>query len=217
MPRERRIRIGAHQPSAKLSKRQFAVQENAVEVVEIGAADSVAVSGHDILESLNAAPAIVSKKGKQQLKHEAFIDRIKSSTTPYSKAQKRRFNRKQREQLGSGLGSIGTAISALEEKEIPSPAEVQSNATTSQQRLQARARAGLIGEGKGVPLTKAQRKHVLCVLNGDVSSWPKFNPSREMEQLRHPLILTNPQYAANPFQTIRTHAQNTLEKRIPPV
>lgn len=143
---------------------------------------------------------------------------IKSSTTPYSKAQKRRFNRKQREQLvGGGLGSIEAVISALEEKEISSPAETQSDAATSQQRPQAKAGAGLIGEGKGVPLTKAQRKRALCVVNNDVSSWPKLNTSREMERLRHPLILTNPQYSANPFQTIRTHAQNTLEKRKPPV
>lgn len=169
----------------------------------------------------------MSKKEKQQLKHEAFIDRayeawpnvvncfdpaagVKSSTTPYSKAQKRRFNRKQREQLGGGLGSIEAAISALEEKEISPPAEAQSNAAIS--RPQAKARAGLIGEGKGVPLTKAQRKRVLCVFDS-VSSWPKFSPCRATERLRHPLILTNPQYAVNPFQTIRTHAQNTLEKR----
>lgn len=141
---------------------------------------------------------------------------IKTATTPYSKAQKRRFNRKQREQLGGGLGSIEAVISALEEKEISSPAETQSEVTISQ-RLQVKARAGLIGEGKSVPLTKAQRKRVLCVVNSDVSSWLKFNPSREMERLRHPLVLTNPQYAANPFQTIRTHVQNTLEKRKPPV
>ncbi|KAF8547126.1 hypothetical protein OG21DRAFT_1425404, partial [Imleria badia] len=200
-PRERRAHIRAHQSSAKLSIRQFGVQENAVEAMEIGAAASV--EGNDILESLNAAPASVSsKKGKQELKHEAFIDRIKSSCTPYSKVQKRRFNRKQREQLGGGLGSIEAVISALEEEEISSPAEAQPNAATSQQRPQAKAKTGIMGEGKGVPLTKAQRKHAL-----------------ELERLRHPLILTNPQYAANPFQTIRTHAQNTLEKHhgIPPV
>lgn len=144
---------------------------------------------------------------------------IKSSSTPYSKAQKRRFNRKQREQLGGGLGSIEAVISALEEEEIVPPAERDSNAASSQQPPQAKARSGIIGEGKDAPLTKAQRKRVLCVLNSDVLSWPKFNPSREMERLRHPLILTDPHYAAHPFQTIRTHAQNTLEKRpgMPPV
>lgn len=38
--------------------------------------------------------------------------------------------------------------------------------------------------------------------------------SRELEKLRQPLILSNPQYSSNPFQTIRTHAQNTLVKRV---
>jgi len=96
---------------------------------------------------------------------------IKSSSTPYSRAQRRRFNRRQREQLGGGLDSIGVVISALEEEEISPPAETQSaNDATSQQRPQAKAGTGLIGEGKGVPLTKAQRKHALCVLNSDVSS-----------------------------------------------
>jgi hypothetical protein len=94
---------------------------------------------------------------------------IKTSSAPYSKTQKRRFNRKRREQLGSGLGSIEAVISALEGEEISPPAEAQSNATTSQQRPQAKAGTALIGEGKGAPLTKAQRKHALCVLNTDAS------------------------------------------------
>lgn len=104
--------------------------------------------------------------------------------------------------MGGGLGSIEAVISALEEEEIVPPAERDSNAASSQQPPQAKARSGIIGEGKDAPLTKAQRKRVL-----------------EMERLRHPLILTDPHYAAHPFQTIRTHAQNTLEKRpgMPPV
>ena len=36
---------------------------------------------------------------------------------------------------------------------------------------------------------------------------------RELERLRHPLILANPDFTSNPFQTIRTHAQNTLIAR----
>jgi len=170
-----------------------------VETVEVGAVDNAEISGQDVLDSVNAAPPVVSKKDKQQLKHEAFIDRITSSATPYSKAQRRRFNKKQREQLGGGLGSIEVAISALEEKEIPPPAEAESDISPSQHQSHSKGRTGLIGESKGVPLTKTQRKRVL-----------------ETEKLRHPLILTNPQYAANPFQTIRTHAQNTLERRTAP-
>lgn len=38
---------------------------------------------------------------------------------------------------------------------------------------------------------------------------------RKIERLRHPLILSNPQFGSNPFQTIRTHAQNTLIKHVP--
>ncbi|KAF8844025.1 hypothetical protein BDN67DRAFT_49772 [Paxillus ammoniavirescens] len=201
MPRERRARVGAHQPSVKLAKRQFAVQENAVEAVEVGAAAEV--SGQEIIDSLNeAAPPVVGKKMKQQLKHEAFIDRLKSPITPYSKVQRRRFNRKQREQVGGGLGSIQAVISALEDKEpSPEPEEAQQPKDHSQsQPTKAKAKAGPMGAGKGVPLTKSQRKRAL-----------------EMERLRHPLILSNPEFAANPFQTIRTHAQNTLEKHVPSV
>lgn len=96
---------------------------------------------------------------------------IKPSTTPYSKAQKRRFNRKRREQLGGGLGSIEAVISTLETKEIAPSEEAQSNAATSQRRPQGTMNIGLmIGEGKGVSLTKAQRKRALCVLNNDVIS-----------------------------------------------
>ncbi|KIJ21642.1 hypothetical protein PAXINDRAFT_165081 [Paxillus involutus ATCC 200175] len=200
MPRERRARVGAHQPSVKLAKRQFAVQENAVEAVEVGAAAEV--SGQEIIDSLNEAPPVVGKKTKQKLKHEAFIDRLKSPITPYTKAQRRRFNRKQREQVGGGLGSIQAVISALEEKE-PSPESEkaqQPNDHSQPQPTKAKAKAGPMGAGKGVPLTKSQRKRAL-----------------DMERLRHPLILSNPEFAANPFQTIRTHAQNTLEKYVPSV
>lgn len=91
---------------------------------------------------------------------------IRTSSTPYSRAQRRRFNRKKHEQLGSGLGSIGAVISALEEEEISPPAEAESNFdSTSQKRPQGNSRTGIIGKGKSVPLTKVQRKHVLCVLN----------------------------------------------------
>jgi len=169
-----------------------------VETVEIGAASSVDVSGQDILDSLSTVPATARKKEKQQLKHEAFIDRIKTYAVPYSKAQKRRFNKKQREQLGGGLGSIEAVISTLEEKETTQDAE--SIAVTSQERSQTKVSVGRIGEGKDATLTKAQRKHVLAT-----------------ERFRQPRILASPEYATNPFQTIRIHAQNTLEKHIPPV
>ncbi|KAG5725972.1 hypothetical protein E4T56_gene17494, partial [Termitomyces sp. T112] len=51
MPKERRKRIGGHEPSVKLRSRRFAVQDNAVEHVVIGA--STEPSGSEILQSLS--------------------------------------------------------------------------------------------------------------------------------------------------------------------
>jgi hypothetical protein len=36
---------------------------------------------------------------------------------------------------------------------------------------------------------------------------------REMEKLRMPIIRKDPNFASNPFETIRTHAANTLVKQ----
>ncbi|KAI0313554.1 hypothetical protein OF83DRAFT_1140909 [Amylostereum chailletii] len=38
----------------------------------------------------------------------------------------------------------------------------------------------------------------------------------KVEQFRMPQILANPEFIANPFQTIRTHAKNTLIQHQPP-
>ncbi|KAG2159977.1 ribosome biogenesis protein SLX9-domain-containing protein [Suillus bovinus] len=183
MPRERRKRISVHETSAKLARRQFAVQDNAVEAVEIGAAGET--SGQVILQEMSTAATeprhSIKKKEKQQLKHEAFIEKLKYKTSRYSKVQRRRFNRRQREQIWVDSPEQGSP--AAEETKDARPHKVQ------QKTLQ-------IGEGKGIPLSKNQRKRAL-----------------ELEKLRQPLILSNPLYSSNPFQTIRTHAQNTLVKR----
>lgn len=55
---------------------------------------------------------------------------------------------------------------------------------------------------------------MLCELMRFLHLSARINPLfRELEKLRQPLILSNPQYSSNPFQTIRTHALNTLVKR----
>jgi hypothetical protein len=54
-------------------------------------------------------------------------------------------------------------------------------------------RLGQIGQGKGTPLSRSQRRRAL-----------------KAERFRQPLIRADPAFAANPFGTIRTHAQNTL-------
>ncbi|KAG2072769.1 hypothetical protein BDR04DRAFT_403760 [Suillus decipiens] len=190
MPREHRKRNLAHEPSAKLARRQFAVQENAVEAVE----------GEAILQEMSKAATeprhSIKKKEKQQLKHEAFIEKLKSKTSPYSKVQRRRFNRRQREQVGGGLDAIGTVLSAIEMGDSPEQDSPMAEETTDTRAHKLKPKTLQIGEGKGVPLKSNQRKRAL-----------------ELEKLRQPLILSNPQYSSNPFQTIRTHAQNTLVKR----
>jgi len=68
-----------------------------------------------------------------------------------------------------------------------------------QQKVRTQPKAGKIGEGKNMPLSNNQRQRVL-----------------QMEQSRQPLIRSTPEFASNPFQTIRTHAQNTLVKHLAP-
>ena len=137
-------------------------------------------------------PSILTKKEKQQLKREALLDRLHTSSLTYSKAQRRRFNRKQHEQVGGGLADVKAALFTLDDVPAPTPA------VSAQQQQETRpnsgsAPPGMIGEGKGNPLNKNQRKKAL-----------------QLERLRHPMILSNKRYSSNPFQTIRTHAQNTL-------
>lgn len=199
MPRECRKRILAHEPSAKPAQRQFAVQENAVEAVQVGAAAEI--SGEVILQEMSTAATqprqSIKKKEKQQLKHEAFIEKLKSKTSPYSKVQRRRFNRRQREQVGGGLDAIGAVLSAIDMSDSPEEGSPVAEETKDARAHKVQTKTLQIGEGKGIPLKKNQRKRAL-----------------ELEKLRHPLILSNPQYSSNPFQTIRTHAQNTLVKRV---
>lgn len=190
MPKETRRRVGGHAQSVRLPKRQFAVQENALQQVDVGS--QAEAPGSQILDALNEQdrPITLKKKEKQALKHELFLKRLETSQSPYSKSHQRRLKRKQREQVASGMSDMKEALSAVEDV-IP---DAVADATASDERPK-RKQAGQIGEGKGVPLTKAQRKRVL-----------------KTERFRIPKILATPEFAANPFETIRTHAQNTLLK-----
>jgi len=199
MPKDRRKRVGGHEPSVKLVKRQFAVQDNAVEHVDIGgAAEDSAV---DLLaEDPHGAAPSLKKKEKQQLKREALLQRLESSHSPYSKSHSRRLKRKAKEQLAGGdLDAIQMALAAVDDDaDAPELMQPEDSITTTAEEAQPKQKKlkpkpGQIGEGKGAPLSKAQRKRAL-----------------EMEKLRHPLILANPEFSSNPFQTIRTHAKNTL-------
>jgi ribosome biogenesis protein SLX9 len=89
---------------------------------------------------------------------------------------------------------------------------------------QPATRRGQIGEGKGTPLTKSQRRRALyaTLLLSSIVLDPQlkrrffflfkktFLLRRKLERFRQPLIHSNPEFNANPFETIRTHARHTL-------
>lgn len=212
-----RVAASAHQPSVKPVKRQFAVQDNAVEHVEVGALADV--SAPEILHDMASSDgghdrATMKKKEKLAVKKDAFLNRLAlsdSSSHPYSKSHARRMKRKEREQVAGGLSDIKDAIGDLLGDEAPSETIAESNKKAAKRKQTEMdvegdeepkktktVQAGVIGQGKSTTLTKAQRKRAL-----------------ELERLRHPRILSNPAYSSNPFETIRTHAQNTLVKHQP--
>ncbi|TFK89634.1 hypothetical protein K466DRAFT_18209 [Polyporus arcularius HHB13444] len=208
MPKEKRRRSGAHEQSVRLpSKRQFAVQDNAVEHVTVG--EEIEKSAPEILADIAADEEprpTLKKKEKQALKHELFMQRLEASRSPYSKSHERRLKRRAREQVAGGMSDIQAAISAVEDaipvavqNSVAADPDAGAGEPDAPQPRKVKPKPGQIGEGKGVPLTKNQRKRVLKV-----------------ERMRIPMILATPEFAANPFQTIRTHAQNTLLKHEPP-
>ncbi|KAH9982425.1 ribosome biogenesis protein SLX9-domain-containing protein [Lactifluus volemus] len=245
MVRSRRSITRAHTASAKPVDRPFAVQDNnAVQHVEIGALKDA--SADEILRSVNAADAdgdalaatvdplagpqhrTSNKKERRILKHELFIQRLEASRAPYSKSHSRRLKRKEKEHLaGGGMELLKSALPSITAPHLTSPATVAAAATAgtggkrsagseegegAQEEDKSDAvnasvkidttqptRPGQIGEGKGTPLSRSQRRRVL-----------------KAERFRQPLILANPEFAANPFETIRTHARNTLIPQQPP-
>ncbi|VDB99782.1 unnamed protein product [Peniophora sp. CBMAI 1063] len=203
MPKDRsgKRRSLGHEPSAKAGSRAFAVQDNAVKHVEIGEMEDA--SGNEILRAMEAeqeaeAGPSLKKKEKRQLKHELFIQRLEETRAPYSKSHNRRIKRKERDEIAGGaLKGLSSVLSQLDD--APAAAAADSGAEIEAAPQRARPRPGQIGEGKSAPLSKAQRKKAL-----------------KTEKFRLPLIMQNPEFKANPFATIRTHAQNTLIQHQPP-
>ncbi|KAJ8521459.1 hypothetical protein ONZ45_g1870 [Pleurotus djamor] len=168
-----------------LTKRQF-VADGRTELVQPGVATEL--SANEILGEINDSSATIplKKKKKERLKHDAFLQRLESSQTPYSKSHNRRIKRKAKEQVAGGLSSMQAALALVEQPEDTSQANGPSQPTP---------RPGQIGQGKPAPKSKSQRKRAL-----------------EVEKLRQPLIRSTPEFVANPFQTIRIHASNSLLK-----
>jgi len=117
------------------------------------------------------------------------LKELPSGPSPYSKSHNRRLKKKGKEQIGGGLNDIQAAITELAEE-----AEDATSITTAA-KTKLNAKSGKIGEGKGLLFTATRRKRAL-----------------QLELIRQPAILSNKDFASNPFGTIRTHAQNTLVK-----
>jgi len=196
MPKDRSKHARLHAKSAPIASR-ILTQEGRAEPIELGALAEA--SGNEILKSLAADEAPLpklSKKDKQQIKHDAWMERL-ASQAPYSKSHARRVKRKAKESLTANLSDMRDVLETLE---IPLSSQMGGSASTSVQKQDARSSSTKkIGEGAGQPLSKRQRQKALAT-----------------EQVRLPLIMANSAFSANPFATIRTHAQNTLVKHEAP-
>ena len=89
------------------------------------------------------------------------------SSTPYSKSHARRLKRKAREQIASGLDDVVAALPPIianaEVTLASSEGKTNSSDAKGAHSNKRQAQNGLIGEGKGAPLSKNQRKNVLYV------------------------------------------------------
>ncbi|GAW09426.1 cytochrome p450 [Lentinula edodes] len=203
MPKVRSKRSTSHNASVKFTtvKSQFLEDDSGSPVAQTVEYES------------DPAPAL-KKKDKHQIKREAFLQRLELTQSPYSKSHQRRIKKKAKEQIGHGLEEIRTALESVDDSRALSTIAQDASATAgktdkSQMKVdgdedtpksvhQSKVKSNQIGEGKGATLSNTQRKNAL-----------------KIERLRYPLILSNPQFGSNPFQTIRTHAQNTLIKHVP--
>src|SRR5438046_3487646 len=91
---------------------------------------------------------------------------LEAGHTPYSKSHARRLKRRAREQLANGMDDIRAVINALDENTAglgpgARPAEEPTDAHGDAPK--PKGLPGQIGEGKGAPLTKSQRKRALFV------------------------------------------------------
>lgn len=188
MPKASRIRHSVHHPSIKVGK-----EGDNAPVDVLMKSDVFAVTEDVALKETMSEPVVLTKKVKQKERREAFIQKLEPSTRHFSKSHERRLKRKAKEQLAGNMHDLQTALASLDHEGAPQTVEKPSPSISGEVKPKVSSGIGKIGKGNSSTLSKAQRKRLL-----------------ELERLRHPLILANPDFTSNPFQTIRTHAQNTL-------
>lgn len=91
---------------------------------------------------------------------------LESSHTPYSKSHARRLKRKEKEKIASGLQDIAFALPQVDDNAEESAYEEKDSNDMDTDSIRKpnpsrKQKAGLIGEGKGVPLSEKQRRRVL--------------------------------------------------------
>ncbi|KIM48109.1 hypothetical protein M413DRAFT_221743 [Hebeloma cylindrosporum] len=141
-----------------------------------------------------------SKKLKQVEKRRAFLQ-MEPSIKQFSRSRTRHLKHRERNQpgdclhtgvakdeLGGGLGDLHSAIETMIGSASSTEAAAEGEASPKPERA--------IGKSASSTPSKSQRKRIL-----------------ELERLRHPLILNNSEFSSNPFQTIRTHTQNTIHQK----
>ena len=94
------------------------------------------------------------------------MERLQASQSPYSRSHNRRLKRKEKQQLGSGMDDLNAVLGAIDD---PVEEVQQPGITTARRRdtsnEKPRVKPGQIGEGRGAPLTKAQRKKALWAVS----------------------------------------------------
>jgi len=195
MPKATRSKTRAHTQSAKLAHRfNNITADQGVEKVDVGSKADVSVP--EILHSMT--PVVtpqLTKKEKHKMKHELFMERFQSLHSPYSKSHNRKLKQKAKQQLTANLTDLETALNEID-KDVPGriPSRIKDYSSTSSRR------DGLkpiqIREGKGAPLTKAERRQTFRI-----------------ESKRATAVQANQEYSTNPFEIIRRYAQNNL---VPP-
>jgi len=195
MPKAARIRHGKHRSSDKLP-RESAMNIN--DDPQLSSLPNLQTPSAPLGE-LGPDPSVEprtqqSKKAKHYEKREAFLQKLEPSARQLSKSHQRRLKRKAKEQLTGGLEDLQSALVSLERETIQHESmETIAAVSQDESKPKPQTKLGTIGKSSSSTLSKTQRKRVL-----------------ELERLRHPHILTNSEFSSNPFETIRTHAQNTL-------
>ncbi|KAK9897195.1 hypothetical protein P389DRAFT_54439 [Cystobasidium minutum MCA 4210] len=178
----------------------------------------------DIGENATTLPAQPNKKAKKKNKRAALMQKLTESSipvSPYSKSHNRRLKKKQKQSLGldsmtaaldDAMPSTSTSFNTAEFATTTRPAGSTSKVSIApppESFLAKRSRA----ENK--QLTQQQKTKTAPNKIGEDTVHKSMSARQRQKMLneernRLPAILAHKSFSANPFETIRLHAQNTI-------